>query len=116
MFRIAPKLVGVGRMAFTHELLPPMLMDAASVVGRHADVSDQAQAVQQLADVVRLGRDGHGLELGEWRQADRRVNDKQPIKLGQMFSRQPSYHGVGCPLTGTRPARDGDALDHGRTG
>ena len=113
---IAPELMGVGGVALAHELLQPLLMDAAGALGRHADAPDQLQPVQQLADVVRLGRDRHGLEPGEGRHAHGRVNDEQPVQLGHLLSGQSDYQGVGRPLAGTRPAGDGDALDHGRAG
>ena len=116
VFGVAPKLVGVGGVALAHELLQPVLVDAAGVLGRHAEAADPMQAVQQLADVIRLGHDGHGLEPGEGRHAHRRVNGKQPVQLGKLFNGQSTRQGIGRPLAGTCPAGDGDALDHGRAG
>ena len=113
---VAPELVGVGGVALAHQLLQPALMDVTTALGRHADAPDQLQTVKQLADVVRLGRDGHGLEPGKGRHAHGQVNDEQPIQLGQLLNGQPTCQGVGRPLAGTRPAGDGDALDHGRAG
>ena len=111
---IAPELMGVRRVALAHELLQPVLVDAAGVHDRHANSPDKVQTVQQLADMVGLGRDGHGLEPGEGRHAHERINDQQPIQLGQMFSGQPGHQGIGRPLAGTRPAGNGNTLDHGR--
>ncbi len=64
---VAAELVGVGGEALAHELLQPVLVDAAGVLGRQPSAADQVQAVQQLPDVVGLGCDGHGLEPGEGR-------------------------------------------------
>ena len=86
---IASELVGVGRVALAHELLQPVLMDPVCVLRRQADTSDEVQAVQQLTDVVGLGRDRHGLEPGERRHPDRGVDDEQPIQPGEVVVRQP---------------------------
>ena len=66
---VAPELVGIRGVRLAHEPAQPLLVDACARLGGQIDTPDQAQPVEQLAHVVRLGCHGHGLEPGERRRA-----------------------------------------------
>ena len=105
--------MGVGGVALADELPQPFLGDARGGFGRQADAAHQAQPVEQLADVVRLGRHRHGLEPGE-RGGRLRIGHQQPLELGELRVGDASEHRIRRALAGAGAPGDGGALDHRR--
>ena len=111
---IATDLVRIRYATFPDELLKAIFMDLCGSVGREADVTDRAQPVEQLSDVVRLRRDRRVPQPREWRRPGRRIDGEESIEFDELFARDASKQGVRGALAGPGAAGNGGPLDHGR--
>lgn len=72
------------------------------------------QPVEQFADVVGLGRDGHRLEPSEGRHVERRVRLQQPLELHHLRLGDRRQHRLRRAPAGPGAPGDGGALDRRR--
>ena len=105
---IAPELVSIGGVSFSHELPQPLLVDVIGDLGTQANATDQRKPIEQFADVVRLWRDRHSLEPRKRCQVHGRIDDEQPIELGHLRVRDPGQNSAlphACGLGRGRQSR-----------
>ena len=87
---IAPDLVSVGDPTFADELLEAVIVDPRGGFGGQADVADEAQPIDQLADVVRLRRARRiALSQANGVASERRIDGRAVVELGDLhFARR----------------------------
>jgi hypothetical protein len=82
--------------------------------GRQADVADEAQSVDQLADMVRLRRCRNIFQPGERRHSDGGIDSKQLVKFGDLRGGDGVEQGIRGTFAGAGAPGNGGALDHRR--
>ena len=85
--------IGRRRTAFPDILPKSVRVDAARDVGGNADLPHLPQTVEDLADVIGLGRDGDGLKQGEMAHAAGGVEEL--IEGLDLFGAEIGDQGVG---------------------
>lgn len=91
-------------------------MDALSDVRRNADFPHLPQTVENLPDVIGLGRNGDRLEQGELAHTTSAGHVKELVEGVDLFNVEISDQGGGRSLADTRSSRDADAFDSGNGG
>jgi hypothetical protein len=72
-------------VSFPDELLKTVIVQACRGAGRQADVADETQSVDQLADMVRLRRCRDLFQPRERRHSDGGIDSKQLVELSDLL-------------------------------
>lgn len=101
---------------FAYQLLEAIIVDPRGCIRGEPNIADEVQPFDQLADVVRLRRTRRIAKPRESACLQRRIEDQQLIKLGDLDFRDAGQQRISGALARTGSAGHRRAFDHCRRG